>query len=210
MWGGSPRATLPIFSVLDNAGLSLDAASILSRVANGDPAAVEHCLARYGGLVWTIARRLSPTPSDAEDAVQEIFLQLWQQAHRFDPACGAEATFVTMIARRRLIDRLRKSQRRPTPASLDAAVSEPLSQPTDWAQICDEVAFARQKMQLLKTDERQVLTLALQEDLTQPEIAERLEMPLGTVKSHARRGLLRLRELMGLKSTVSNVGEGRT
>ena len=128
-----------------NLGLVLEEASILSRVASGDPTAVEQCIARYGGLVWTIARKLSPTLADAEDAVQEVFVQLWQQAKRFDPSCGSEATFVTMIARRRLIDRLRKLQRRPTPASFDASAAEPAAQSTDWAQISDEVAFARQR-----------------------------------------------------------------
>jgi RNA polymerase sigma factor (sigma-70 family) len=187
--------------------LSLEEASHLSRVAAGDPDAVEQCIARYGGLVWTLARKLSPTLADAEDAVQEIFIQLWQQAHRFDPACGAEATFVAMIARRRLIDRMRKAQRRPVATSISTA-TEPLAAPIDWAQISDEVAFARQQMQQLKADERQVLTLALQDDLTQTEIAERLEMPLGTVKSHARRGLQRLRDLMGLNSGTPVV-EGR-
>ncbi len=187
--------------------LSLEEASHLSRVAAGDPDAIEQCIARYGGLVWTLARKLSPTLADAEDAVQEIFIQLWQQAHRFDPACGAEATFVAMIARRRLIDRLRKAQRRPAAMSISTAI-EPSVASIDWAQISDEVAFAREQMQLLKADEQQVLTLALQDDLTQTEIAERLEMPLGTVKSHARRGIQRLRELMGLKSGTP-VAEGR-
>ncbi|MDZ4659661.1 MAG: sigma-70 family RNA polymerase sigma factor [Bythopirellula sp.] len=190
-------------------GFSLEEASILTRVADGDPDAVEQCLARYGGLVWTLARKLSPTLSDAEDAVQEIFVQLWQQAERFDPSCGAEATFVTMIARRRLIDRLRKSQRRPAAISIDSTAAEPATHPMDWAQLSDEAAYARQQMQELKVDERQVLTLALQEDLTHREISERLDMPLGTVKSHARRGLLRLRELMGLKTATTAVGEGR-
>jgi RNA polymerase sigma-70 factor (ECF subfamily) len=64
-------------------------------------------------------------------------------------------------------------------------------------------------MQRLKSDERQVLTLALQDDLTHTQIAEQLEMPLGTVKSHARRGLLRLRELMGLEKAALVGGEGR-
>jgi RNA polymerase sigma-70 factor (ECF subfamily) len=187
----------------------LEEASILSRVASGDPTAVEQCIARYGGLVWTIARKLSPTPADAEDAVQEVFVQLWQQAKRFDPSCGSEATFVTMIARRRLIDRLRKLQRRPAATSFEASAAEPAVQSTDWAQISDEVAFARQQMQRLKSDERQVLTLALQDDLSHTQIAEQLKMPLGTVKSHARRGLLRLRELMGLEKAALVGGEGR-
>lgn len=187
----------------------MEAASLLTRIADGDSTAVEHCLAHYGGLVWTLARRLSPTPSDAEDAVQEIFLQLWQQADRYDPTCGSEATFVAMIARRRLIDRLRRRQSRAIEMPLEHVPADLAATAVDWAQVCDEVAFARRQMEKLKPDEQQVLSLALEHDLPQTEIAERLRMPLGTVKSHARRGLLRLRELMGVAPRTEKVLEGR-
>src|SRR5436190_14026687 len=91
---------------------SNEEAPLLGRVAAGDEAAVRECLARYGGLVWSIARRFEP--SDAEDAVQEIFLDLWKSAARFDRAVASETAFVAMIARRRLIDRRRTRGRRPT------------------------------------------------------------------------------------------------
>lgn len=159
--------------------------------------------------MWTLARRLSPTPTDAEDAVQEIFLQLWQQADRYDPACGSEATFVAMIARRRLIDRLRRRQSRPVEVALEKLPSEITSTATDWAEVSDEVALVRLQMEKLKPDEQQVLSLALEHDLPQTVIAERLRMPLGTVKSHARRGLIRLRELMGVAPRTEKVLEGR-
>jgi RNA polymerase sigma factor (sigma-70 family) len=190
-------------------GAVLEAASLLPRIAKGDSTAVEHCLAHYGGLVWTLARRLSPTLSDAEDAVQEIFLQLWQQADRYDPACGSEATFVAMIARRRLIDRLRRRQSRAVELPLEQASVDLAAKPVDWAQVSDEVVFVRQQMEKLKPDEQQVLSLALEHDLPQTEIADRLRMPLGTVKSHARRGLIRLRELMGVAPRTDKVLEGR-
>src|SRR6476646_5693685 len=85
--------------------------SLLARVAAGDPAAVRACLAQFGGLVWSIARRFEP--SDAEDAVQEIFLDVWRSAGSYNPALGSEATFVATITRRRLIDRQRTRRRRP-------------------------------------------------------------------------------------------------
>ncbi len=81
--------------------------TILQRVAAGDSSAVDDCLAQYGALVWSLARRHSPNYSDAEDAVQEAFLGIWQGAGRFDPEKGSETTFITMIVRRRLIDRRR-------------------------------------------------------------------------------------------------------
>ena len=84
------------------------AETILQRIAAGDAAAVDDCLRQYGGLVWSLARRFSHDHAESEDAVQEVFLDVWKSAARFDEAMGSEATFITMIARRRLIDRRRK------------------------------------------------------------------------------------------------------
>ncbi|MBX9623103.1 MAG: sigma-70 family RNA polymerase sigma factor, partial [Gemmataceae bacterium] len=95
---------------------------VLPRVAVGDPAAVRECIARYGPLVWGLARRLVPNPADAEDAAQDVFISLWQSAGRYDPAQAAEVTFVAMIARRRLIDRRRRARRHPPPDPLPEAV----------------------------------------------------------------------------------------
>lgn len=184
-------------------GARLKTVGTIQRVAQGDPTAVEQCIAQYGGLVWTLARRMTISNADAEDAVQEIFLQLWQQAERFDASLGSEANFVTMIARRRLIDRLRKTQRRPkTETLLDAP---PATEKSDVVAIAEEAAFAREKMNLLKPDEQRVLELTLQEGLPQTAVADKLNLPLGTVKSHARRGMIRLRELMGVVSTSASL-----
>src|SRR6202000_2241380 len=87
--------------------------SMLQRIASGDSAAVRECIDQYGPLVWSIARRLSRTPSDAEDATQEVFLDIWRSAGRFDASQGSDKVFIAMIARRRLIDRLRKSSAEP-------------------------------------------------------------------------------------------------
>ncbi|MCX5746449.1 MAG: sigma-70 family RNA polymerase sigma factor, partial [Proteobacteria bacterium] len=84
---------------------------LLARVAVGDRGALRECLDRYGGLVWSIARRFEA--SEAEDAVQEIFVDLWKSAVRYDPEVASEPTFIAMIARRRLIDRRRSRGRRP-------------------------------------------------------------------------------------------------
>src|SRR5438132_13118196 len=86
---------------------------LLPRVARGDGVAVEQCVDRYGGLIWQIALRFSATRADAEDAVQEVFIDLWKSAARFDPTRASETTFVAMIARRRLIDRKRAHDRAP-------------------------------------------------------------------------------------------------
>ena len=84
--------------------------SLLNRVAAGEMAAMQECINQYGGLVWSLARRFSASAADAEDAVQEVFITLWKYASRFDESKGSETTFVSMIARRRLIDRLRRTR----------------------------------------------------------------------------------------------------
>jgi RNA polymerase sigma factor (sigma-70 family) len=170
--------------------------TILDKVAAGNPGAVEQCLARYGGLIWSIARRLSPTTSDAEDAVQEIFVDLFRNAARFDPQREpSEATFVAMVARRRLIDRHRKHARQVKTIPIDATRPMPAAIPLNGIDLRDEVGRVRELLAQLSSEERQVLELIFFRGLSQTEAGEVLNMPLGTVKTHSRRGLLRLREL---------------
>jgi RNA polymerase sigma factor (sigma-70 family) len=170
--------------------------TILDKVAAGNPGAVEQCLSRYGGLVWSLARRLSPTTSDAEDAVQEIFVDLCRHASRFDPRKeSSEATFIAMIARRRLIDRHRKQSRQITTIPIDATGSMPAAMPLNGMDLRDEVGRVRELLAQLRSEEQQVLELIFFRGLSQSETGEMLNMPLGTVKTHSRRGLLRLREL---------------
>ncbi len=168
--------------------------SPIQRVAQGDPDAVRDCIQSYGGLVWSLARRLAPT--EAEDAVQEIFLDLWRNAKRFDPDVASDVTFVAMVARRRLIDRLRARTRRKDGRDTDA-VSDELPDPSaDRAEVCAEAALAHRALLRLRPEQRQVLLLSTHDGMSHEEIASALGMPLGTVKAHARRGLIRVRELL--------------
>jgi RNA polymerase sigma-70 factor (ECF subfamily) len=168
-------------------------ASVLPRIAAGDPAAVPDCIARYGGLVWSLARRFLGNAADAEDAVQDVFIELWKNAARFDPARSAEPTYVTMIARRRLIDRKRRVGRVPPTQSLP---DEPPAAPRggDRVEIEDEAARAAAVLGELRPDERRVIRMAVYQGLTHEEIAAATGLPVGTVKTHIRRGLIRVRE----------------
>src|SRR5882757_1326546 len=141
---------------------------LLGRVASGDPQAIRECLARYGGLVWSIARRFET--ADAEDAVQEIFLDLWKSAARFDREIASEAAFVAMIARRRLIDRKRTRGRRPTidPASELPAVPSDSSGP----DTCAEASQAARALDQLRPEQRQVILLSACHGMSHGEIAE--------------------------------------
>lgn len=174
---------------------------LLTRIANGDTRAVDECIDRYGGLVWSLARRLSTSVADAEDAVQEIFLDLWKNADRFRGELGGEATFVAMLARRRLIDRLRKSRRELESQPIDELTLQHAAPPqTSPAELAEEAARAAACLEGLRKEERNVLELSIYHGLPQTRIAEQTGLALGTVKTLARRGLSQLRDCMKVRS----------
>ena len=169
--------------------------STLQRIAAGDAAAVQECLDRFGGLVWSVARRFTYDAAEAEDAVQEVFVDVWKSAGRFDPERSSEAAFIAMIARRRLIDRRRKKERAPDSQSLE--LEPPSEQDTlERVEVCDEAERAVKAMAHLRPEQRKVIELSIYHGLTHEQISKTANMPLGTVKTHARRGLIRLRELL--------------
>jgi RNA polymerase sigma factor (sigma-70 family) len=172
--------------------------SVLQRIASGDSAAVRECIEQYGALVWSLARRLSRSPSDAEDATQEIFLDIWRSAARFDASQGSDKVFIAMIARRRLIDRLRKVTAEPPMDPVEVLESVAWADPGTSSETSLEVEQATRALAELRPEQRQVLELGLLHGLSQSEIATRLSMPLGTVKSFMRRGLIRVREYMNI------------
>ena len=185
------------------------AQAILNRIAEGDKNAVQECLKTFGGLVWSLARRMCANKEDAEDAVQEIFIDIWKNAQRFDASQASETTFVAMIARRRLIDRLRKTGRQPNIDSFEDILVEPSENTDKQIQISVEAKEAAEAMKSLRPEQRQILHLSIIQGFSHQEIADALKMPLGTVKTHARRGLIQIREILGLESN-SNFKEVST
>lgn len=173
-----------------------DDAPLLGRVAAGDGEAVQACLDRFGNLVWSLARRFTPNQADAEDAVQEIFIDLWSSAARYDSTRASETTFVAMVARRRLIDRLRKSRRQPGMEELASTADLQHPDASPDVGLRDDAARAARVLRTLKPEQQQVIKLAVYEGHTHQSIADALQMPLGTVKTHLRRGLLKVREAM--------------
>jgi RNA polymerase sigma factor (sigma-70 family) len=178
--------------------------SLLQRVAAGDTAAVARCVDQYGGLIWSLARRYLRRPAECEDGVQEVFIELWKSAHRFDPDVASETAFVSMIARRRMIDRARRASRRGESESValeDLSVAAP--EETDYVELQDEAASAKAALAQLKPQQRQVLQLAVCQGWSHQVIAERLGIPLGTVKTHVRRGLIKIREELAAERAKS-------
>lgn len=153
---------------------------------------MRQCVARYGSLVWSIARRFAPTEPEAEDAAQEIFIELWKNAGRYDPTLASEPAFITMIARRRMIDRLRRAQRRP---QLQPAPDAIVGGASDAGiERSAEAALAASVLATLDPRQRRVLSLAIGQGMTHTEIAAATDMPVGTVKSLVRRALVAVRK----------------
>ena len=181
---------------------------LLPQIAAGEPAAVESFLRRHQHMVWGLARRFCRSAEDAEDATQEIFVDVWKSAARYDAAFGSEVTFLMTIARRRLIDRARRQGRRPAAELLDDAGTIAAAPVVDRAELHDEVQRAQTALAQLRPEQREVLDLALGQGRTHQEISAAIGIPLGTVKSHARRGLIRLREMLGVDPQLPSAGGG--
>ena len=166
--------------------------SILARVASGEVGAMNRCIDRYGAMVWTIVRRHLGDCTEAEDLVQEVFTEIWKKAGSFDPAVASEATYVGLIARRRSIDQLRRRERQPGFEPLEAAASLETPAPESNTAALDSETL-RRSVAALPEDTRQLFQLFFEDGCTHPEIAERTGLPLGTVKTRLRRGLVALR-----------------
>jgi RNA polymerase sigma-70 factor (ECF subfamily) len=183
--------------------------SILGRVALGDSKAVRECIDEFGGLVWAIARRMTRSRADAEDAVQEIFIDVWRSASRFDATQGSEKVFITTIARRRLIDRMRRGRMAHLMDPVESLEDLRWAEPGNGGEIRVEAEYAAEVVARLRPEQRKVLRMGLLEGLTHSEIATATGMPLGTVKTQMRRGLIQVRQWMKIDNP-STLGEATT
>ncbi len=168
------------------------------RMAAGDTDGLTTLYDRHGRLVYSLALRIVRDSGDAEDVTQDVFVQAWRQADRFDGARGSVAAWLLTVTRARAIDVLRRRRVRPQPAgepvfteTSDAAPGQDLQ--LEWTERAGAVRAALQSLPLVQ---RLAIELAFYEGLTHNEIAEQLEIPLGTVKGRVRQGLLRLRDML--------------
>ena len=169
----------------------------LERMARGDHEALAELYDRHGRLVYSLALRILRDQGDAEDIVQEVFSQAWRQAARYDRRRGNPVAWLLNLTRSRAIDRLRGRRARPDAAAADSAAIDlaDLSQPVDeQIALSHQAARIRTAVGELSVLQRVAIELAFYEGLTHVEIADRLELPLGTVKTRIRQGLLKLRE----------------
>jgi RNA polymerase sigma-70 factor (ECF subfamily) len=176
----------------------------MRRVALGEEDAVEELYDRYCALVFKLSIQFLSNNAEAEDAVQEVFVRLWKTADRFDPRKAKLVTWVMLITRRHLIDRIRKKTVRPRQQEFTehhevSATETPLQ---SNILLHERNAQLWEALQTLSEMQRMVIERAYFQGFTLREVSRQLDAPLGTVKSALSRGLLRLRE-RGLKDASS-------
>ena len=169
------------------------------RVAQGDEAALEEVYARTNAKLYGICLRILRDRDEAEDALQEVYVKVWRSAASFEPSRASPITWLAILARNKAIDKLRSSARLRGAEPIQAAMGErdpnkdALSQVTD-SQDRRRLLLCMDELEVRQSD---AIRSAFLDGATYNDLAERTGVPLGTMKSWVRRGLLRLRECLG-------------
>ena len=176
--------------------------ALLRRVAQGDRRAFDELYDQFSGVLFSTAYRVLNNQQAAEDVLQDVFVQIWEKAPLYDPSRGKPMTWAVTLTRNKAIDRLRSTQRRSRLQDDVQRESETFEQFDDRSSFDAVVSGERGKLvrdalQKLSQDQREAIELAFFSSLTQHEIAERLGEPLGTVKARIRRGMMKLRDVLG-------------
>ena len=168
--------------------------SLLLLIAKGDGQAMKRCIDLYGPLVWSIVCHRIRDRNDAEEACQEIFTEIWQKAGSYKPEIARETTFIGMIARRRSIDWQRKQSRLPLLTELESAPEVSSSIPLAGTNLDRELLW--KALEQLPEKTRDLFALHFVKGMTHEEIVNETGLPLGTVKTRLRRGLIDARKLL--------------
>ena len=181
--------------------LDPDLSTIIAQVATGDQTAFAALYDQLAPTLFGVIRRVLRDPSQAEEVTQEVFVEIWKQAARFDGERGSVRTWAVTIAHRRAVDRVRSEQAHRDRLMRSATVEEDDAlTPEDTVLDTEERHQARLAMAQLSQTQREALELAFYEGLTHVQIADRLDVALGTVKTRIRDGLIRLRTVMGAQA----------
>jgi len=173
---------------------------LLLAVARGDQAAFAALYDRVGSLVHGIVRRVVRDPAQSEEVTQEVMVEVWRSAVRFDPERGSARTWILTMAHRRAIDRVRSEQasRNRTARVADQQYARDFDEVSERVEVSFEHEQVRGALSTLTDLQRQAVELAYYQGYTYREVAELLDTPLGTVKTRMRDGLIRLRDALGV------------
>ncbi|HSE25383.1 MAG TPA: sigma-70 family RNA polymerase sigma factor [Pyrinomonadaceae bacterium] len=179
----------------------IDDVALLKAIAGKDEKAVSQLYDRYRVVLFGLLVRILNNREEAEDVLQELFLQVWHRAGDYDPNRGRPFTWLVTLARSRAIDRLRSVASRERVANESAReVTEEVSDAVADAVRSEQRGIVTSALSQLPEEQQKALVLAYFDGLTQSEIADRLGAPLGTVKTRMRAGMMKLREVLGGKS----------
>lgn len=172
--------------------------SLVTRIAQGDSAALAELYDAHGAMLYTLALRIVKTPGDAEEVVQEVFAQAWRQSARYDAARATVAGWLVMMTRARALDAMRAKAARPDASRPVEITDLPSATINQEAAMISNEAVERVKHALDTLDEpfRLPIELAYYGGLSQSEIAAELQQPLGTIKTRMRTALARLRDAL--------------
>lgn len=174
---------------------------LMQSVAQGKESALRTLYDRFGNLIFRNACQVLGSVSEAEDATQEVFVQIWRTADRYDPTRAKLITWVMLISRRMFIDRLRRRMVRPMSISLDESQHDVAASTSQDSEIKEGSAVVRRRMSELPELQREVIERVYLQGYSLREVAEQRNMPVGTIKSALSRGLGRLREKFGMEQT---------
>jgi RNA polymerase sigma-70 factor, ECF subfamily len=192
-----PSAVSAILWVVSYESIADD--TLIVEVARGDRVALSHLYDRYVGVMSALALRILGNERDTEDLIHDVFVEVWQRAGDFDPSRGSVKTWLLVRVRSRCLDRKKSpsvKRRRAMPDDDDVVGVDA----RDHAEVALDGQRLREALEMLPADQRGVLVLGYFEGLSSSEIAARLDIPIGTVKSRVSAAMMKLRDRLGARA----------